>query len=978
MSQGTLLNWLITLTVSFLAGIVFGTYSPLRPGSLFYLFVGCFLLLASGYYIVESLRNRPVLRRTILVSSLILIAFLVGWGRYSYSLGEFRTNHVSDFTVSDWSRTATIVGTVVDQPTVNQVEARVVVKPTKIWPTQDAAEPIRVSGGKIMLRVSRFTSELQLGYARVSDNDIYGDRLKITGTLSELMSQRNPGTFSYKRYLSSKGIHGAVWGPEKLKRIEELSGNPVVAWALDLQTELLRVVKKTMPYPYSAFLGGSTLGLRGGLEFTETPFGTGERLISQEFKAAGTFHVLAVSGLHVGFVAAALLALFTGLRVPPEFYAPVILGSLLIFTIVTGARPATVRAAIMTGLIVIGMAYLKQGLKDSVLFGVMLAALFILLHRPRLIYEASFTLSFSAVFCLAVLTGPIEAILENIRDVTFLVFWGFVALTTAIWIDAWNWFFYPSVYLPYFLAWGGGFYVSHRLDQRYNVLDGFGFARIPTAISGFLAAQFAIQLGMMWPLSAYYFLKFPLAGGYVNLIAIPLVGVVVPLGIIAELIGLLPGPGEWLALVLNAGNFLAVSSFMWISHVAAKYFPYPAVRKFKIVHLLFLYGALAVLAWWRSLYFLTKRCWYWAADNVFFRLPVSPRYLVGSLITLAGVLLFGLTYYQRSGLDSVRVTVLDVGYGSAIGVRTPGGKNILINGGRRVWDWHNRGNRADRQDVGKLTVAPFFLNQRIKQLDLVVAQSPEPQYLGGFPYILKQFEIGRVAGPLAVSDVTPLNMRSYLDALDNSYYRSQRDAGWFRNDYYGGWKRFWKPIENRGIPYSRPIRGRVLHEERVELSGRPTKLILEVLHPPERTDYDAYASSNRSLVLSLRIGDELSILFPGDIRAAAQEDLTEYYSAGKLRHDVMIVPANGTAKSSVRRDFVRAVQPEFLIFSTGYPDIKGPLADKLQAQLSENWKQVVALRSEDKVFRTDRDYAIIVETRGQQFSIDTFAARHRD
>lgn len=973
MNQQKLLNYLFTITAGFVAGIIYGTYEPLAPEELPYLVAGTIFVLVAGYTFAQMFDESPEGRKFVYFLLILSIALLLGWGRYSASLGRLEEDHISDFTVDDWSKTSVIEGTVIDQPTVNRNEAELLVEPDKIWPSKDSNEPIEVTGGNITVIVQDSRRDQDFGYEEASSNKIYADRLRIEGALIGLPPKTNPGGGSFARYLSRQGIFGSVW-PDKIKRLEKRRGNPLVALALDLQTEMLRVVKKTMPYPQSAFLGGSTLGLRGGLEFTTTPFGEGKNLISHEFKAAGTYHVLAVSGLHVGVIAGALLALFSGLRIPQKIYAPLILFALLIFTIITGARPATIRASIMMGLVVIGMAYLEQGLKDSVLFGLSLAALLILLYRPRLIYQAAFTLSFSAVLCLALLTGPIEEILNKVRDLTFITFWFFFAVSTVLWMTNWNWFFSIHVYLPYFVVWGGIFWLTYRFDRNNRILQGFGFEKIPTAISGFIAAQFAIQLGMMWPLSAYYFMKFPYAGGYANFVAIPLVGVVVPLGLMAELVGLIPSIGSWLALVLNAGNYLAVTAFLWISHVFTVYFPYPAVRKLTLFHLFCLYSALALLAFWKPIYGYFSRTIYWVTDNIFHRLVVRPRRLFQVFLATGAIILFGMSYQYEPSVNSLRVTVLDVGYGSSIAIQTPDRKRILINGGARKWDWHNKNNLPDRYDPGERTIAPFFLNQRIKSLDMIVAQSTEPQYIGGLPYILNQFSVSEVYGPMREDSLKPLSLDNYVNALDNYYYRDNQDASWFKNDYYKNWKRLWTPLKNKDIPYSRPTRGTELYTGNFS-SNNERKITLSVLNPDRRANFDSYSSQNRSLVLSLKVEGGPSFLFPGDIRREAQQNMIDYVAPQKLRHDVMMAPSNGMQDNSISDTFVKKVDPDTMVFSTGRPDIKGPLAEDLQDQLKKNWKKAMSLLSSNSVYRTDRDYAVIFKTKGESLSIETYAER---
>ncbi len=973
MSQRQFLNVLFQATVGFISGVIFGSYYPVGPDQITYLLGFIVFWLVAGYFLWEITGKSASVETWVRIGLVLSLAFLIGWARYSSALERLEDRHVSDYSGSNWDKSVRVVGTVSAQPEVDRLSATLQVTPDKIWPSPDADKPEIPSGGDILVKVKKDNfKDLSLGYQQASANDIYGDQLRIVGALIEPFEKSNPGGFSYKTFLRSQGIYGAVWSPEQLERLDKRTGNPIVAYALDLQEEMLKTIKMTMPYPHSAFLGGATLGLREALTYTKMPFGEGEKLISDVFQASGTSHVLAVSGLHVGVIAGAFLALFSGLRIPKKIYAPLILFSLLIFTILTGARPATVRASIMMGLIVLGLAYLDQGLKNSVLFGLCLSALFILMNNPKLIYEASFTLSFAAVLCLALLTGPIEQIMDQIRDLSFLVFWLCIGVSVAFWAVSWNFFFQWYIYVPYFGFWGIIFYVTFRYDRNYRLLGGFGFHSIPTAVTGFLAAQFAIQLGMMWPLSAYYFQAFPIAGSFANLIAIPLVGIVVPLGLLAGMVGLIPEVGPWLALVVNAGNYLSVTAFLWVTDFFATYLPYPLVRKMNLFHLVGLYLALTLLAFWETIYGTFRQTVFRITDQIFGRLVVYPwKIWVGCLA--GGALLFlGFSFQNEPSSDALQVTVLNVGYGNGIAVRTPDENRFLINGGPRLWDWHNTDNLPERRDAGKQVIASYFLSNRIKTLDSVVAQAAEPQYIGGLPVILKHFTVDRFYGSLPKKPLTPFNKRNYLKALDNYYYEENSEESWFVKDYYRNWERLWNQIRANGIPYDRPNSGTKLYEGSFEGSSGKS-IELSVLHPPEETRYNRYASSNRSLVLSLRVQDGPSFLFPGDLRRGGQEDLLETYNDRELNHDVMLVPSSGMEKSSVREKFVNSVDPRYLVFSTGTPEIKGPLASKLQNRLTKNTKKAKNLVSEERILRTDQDFAITFRTQGSELEVRTVA-----
>ena len=136
----------------------------------------------------------------------------------------------------------------------------------------------------------------------------------------------------------------------------------------------------------------------------------------------------------------------------------------------------------------------------------------------------------------------------------------------------------------------------------FTPLRDCSLANLP-GIAGFIAAQFGIQIGMMVPLSPFYFFRWPVAGAYANLIAIPLVGVVLQLSMLAGLTGLIPGIGIYIALFLSAANWIFSIGFLLIGHYFSRWFIYPFMTKPTVYDLGVYFAAVAVFAYWRPLWF---------------------------------------------------------------------------------------------------------------------------------------------------------------------------------------------------------------------------------------------------------------------------------------------------------------------------------------------------------------------------------------
>lgn len=128
---------------------------------------------------------------------------------------------------------------------------------------------------------------------------------------------------------------------------------------------------------------------------------TGERsgintLTSTYFGIAGIGHILAVSGLHMGFLVGLLALLMK--RVSPKIKAPIIFIILLLYALFVGFSPSVVRAVIMSS---VCLVTLINGQRSDILNNLSLAFTIIIAMSPFTLFDASFLMSFSAVFGIA-------------------------------------------------------------------------------------------------------------------------------------------------------------------------------------------------------------------------------------------------------------------------------------------------------------------------------------------------------------------------------------------------------------------------------------------------------------------------------------------------------------------------------------------------------------------------------------------------
>ncbi len=156
-------------------------------------------------------------------------------------------------------------------------------------------------------------------------------------------------------------------------------------------------------------------GERAGAFSYAMLFGDTEYMESTDKSAmreVGVAHVFAVSGLHVGVLAAALLFLLRKLRLKDKYNVFIILPLFGFYAYLVGFSPSVLRASFMATL---ALASSALGERYDDLSAISLAAVLILLVRPLWLFDVSFIMSFLAVLGIASLASPIEKALLRKR-----------------------------------------------------------------------------------------------------------------------------------------------------------------------------------------------------------------------------------------------------------------------------------------------------------------------------------------------------------------------------------------------------------------------------------------------------------------------------------------------------------------------------------------------------------------------------------
>ena len=215
-----------------------------------------------------------------------------------------------------------------------------------------------------------------------------GDRVRFVGDLQRPAAVRNPGGFDYRAYLRDRQIDCLVRSnhPDALSRLSSdlTLHHRVARFRHRLRNEcraiLIRHVRSEhLPVAASILLGDRT--------------GMNEDLRSA-FAESGTMHLLAISGLHVGILAAILYLLCRALYLSPSGTALLVITGVLAYAFITDHRPPVIRAAVMAVLFVCGLPLMRR---TSLLNILAVSAIVILLVSPTDLFSVGAQLSFLAV-----------------------------------------------------------------------------------------------------------------------------------------------------------------------------------------------------------------------------------------------------------------------------------------------------------------------------------------------------------------------------------------------------------------------------------------------------------------------------------------------------------------------------------------------------------------------------------------------------
>jgi ComEC/Rec2-related protein len=222
-----------------------------------------------------------------------------------------------------------------------------------------------------------------------------GGRLEVLGELR--LPRPASNGFDERGWLRRQGIH-VVLRVDRWRIVGRRGGLAGVGDAL--HRRVARSVGRGLRGERRALVEGFVLGEDQGLSDN----------LRRDFRASGLYHLLAVSGENVAYVAAATLGLVWLLGLPRIVGHAFAVATIVAYVAAVGFQPSVVRAGIAGALG--SLAWMTARRRDR-WYALLVGAVGLLAWNPYLVRDAGFELSFVAVIAIFTLAPRIRVRLEG-------------------------------------------------------------------------------------------------------------------------------------------------------------------------------------------------------------------------------------------------------------------------------------------------------------------------------------------------------------------------------------------------------------------------------------------------------------------------------------------------------------------------------------------------------------------------------------
>ena len=538
-----------------------------------------------------------------------------------------------------------------------------------------------------------------------------GDVVTVTATLRPPERYRDTGVWDSSAWLLSQGI-GAVGSAhaERLARTALPRSSSLTctlhAWQTAASDRLVQFADVAPPRRMPGWL---TLSHEDAAMLAA--MATGDRTylgraLRAGFERTGSFHLLVVSGLHVGLFAALVFGIGRRLRIGRVPLTAITLLLSAVYALLTGFGQPVQRALAMLALYLVGrLLYRERSGLNSLGF----AALCLLAFSPRSLFDAGLQMTLLTVVAVVGIAIPL---LERTTA-------PFLLASRRIDVVGMDASFVPRMaqfrvtlrmigeHLEPFLSrrWR-----RTRRAQRLLAL----VIRCTLLLLDACLISAAIELTMALPM-AVYFHRITTLGLPVNVLIVPALTVLLPCALLTTLSAVLAPHLTWLPAAATAALLHAVTA---VVHWGASF----SISDWRMAGPGYA-GASATFA----LLALAMGCARWPK-----RIAVPLCSLI--LLAAAGCVLLPRHIARRP--NTLEVTALDVGQGDALLIVSPDGHTLLVDAGGPTGGARSH---SGNFEIGEDVVSPYLWSRGIRRLDAVALTHAHSDHMGGMPAVLRNF-----------------------------------------------------------------------------------------------------------------------------------------------------------------------------------------------------------------------------------------------
>lgn len=355
------------------------------------------------------------------------------------------------------------------------------------------------------------------------------------------------------------------------------------------------------------------------------------------------------------------------------------------------------------------------------------------------------------------------------------------------------------------------------------------------------------------PIMLYNFNTISLTFFISNLLAGPIIGIIIILGFSIIIISLIFFPiANIFSKILNLLIILFLNTAKACANLPfSKIFIITPTLKF-----IFLYYCLLV-------FIIIK-------ERIQIRISIKLKNKVIAILIIL-VIINPIKYFSNIKQSNLKIYFVDVGQGDSTCIVTPKNKVILIDGG---------GNSKDENyDIGKQTLLPYLLDKKINKIDYCIVSHFDSDHCGGLMYILKKLKVKNII-------------------IGKQY------------EEYENYKEFIK------IAKDKKINIRVVEAgEKITIEKNLYIDVLWPINREKMVIQNAI--NNNSLVFKLRYINFSMLFTGDIEEIAEKEILDKYKENKEFLKSTILKVAHHGSKTSSTKEFINIVKPKYAVIGVG-------------------------------------------------------------